>query len=102
LFYDSRSYLWRKLEKYPEALEDYNVILSFYSDDIKALVNRAFCYAKLENYQNAINDYTLILQYEKNNTHSLYNRAISYDKIGKFNEVTTYNNPGYCRLYQNH
>jgi tetratricopeptide (TPR) repeat protein len=87
LFYDNRSYLWRKLEKFPFAIEDYNKILLFTPDNIKALINRAFCFAKIEDFESAVKDYSNVLRYECNNTHALYNRAISYDKLGKINEV---------------
>lgn len=87
MFYDNRSYLWRKLENYQKAIEDYSIIVQFFPENIKALINRAFCFAKLENYDKAIFDYSAILNLEKDNTHALYNRAISYDKMNKLNEV---------------
>ena len=87
LFYDNRSYLWRKLEKFSKAIEDYTIILEIYPDNIKALINRAFCYAKVEDYANAVSDYSTVLKLESNNTHALYNRAISFDKLGQINEV---------------
>ena len=87
LFYDNRSYLWRKLENFPKAIEDYTIILDIYPDNIKALINRAFCFAKIEDYSNAVADYSTVLKFEASNTHALYNRAISYDKLGQINEV---------------
>ena len=92
LFYDNRSFLWRKLEKFNNAIDDYSVIVDFYPDNIKALINRAFCFAKVEDYANAVLDYSTVLKLEVSNTHALYNRAISYDKLGKINEVNPINN----------
>jgi len=87
LFYEIDRYVWRKLEKYNKALEDYNIIIGFNPENVKVLINRAFCYAKMEIYDEAVNDYSRVLDIEPANTHALYNRAISYDKISKLNEA---------------
>jgi tetratricopeptide (TPR) repeat protein len=76
------------MENYTNAIEDYSIIIDFYPDNIKALINRAFCLARIEDYSNAVKDYSTVLLIEPNNTHALYNRAISYDKLGKVNEVS--------------
>ena len=64
-------YVWRKLEKFEKALDDYNFILSIHPDNQKALINRAFCLAKLENYGEAVNDYSRVIELEPNNIHAL-------------------------------
>jgi tetratricopeptide (TPR) repeat protein len=87
MFYDNRAYLWRKLENYSNAAEDYKIILEYYPDNIKALINRAFCYAKIDMFEEAIEDYSAVLSIEPVNAHALYNRAISFDKLGRINEV---------------
>ena len=45
LFYDNRSYLWRKMENYKKAIEDYDTILILSPGNVKSLINKA-----LDNY----------------------------------------------------
>jgi tetratricopeptide (TPR) repeat protein len=86
IIYSNRGLVLRKLERFPEAIEDYTKELELSQDTeskSRILNNRAYCLAKIEHFETAIEDYSIVLDNDNTNIHAFHNRGISYERIGE-------------------
>lgn len=88
VIYSNRAQVYRKLELFDKAIEDYTSEISCGTGNlVKAHNNRAFCFAKTAKYGEAIEDYSKVLEIDPMNIHALHNRGISFERVGKYQEV---------------
>lgn len=80
--------MFRKIEKFQEAIVCYTEELKHGEKNVKTFNNRAYCFAKLKNFKEAINDYTSSIMIDPQNVHALHNRGICYERMGFFRNVT--------------
>jgi tetratricopeptide (TPR) repeat protein len=58
--YNNRGYVWRKLERFEEAVADYTSSLAVEPGSVRTLNNRAYCAARLGRFAEAIQDYSAV------------------------------------------
>ena len=79
--------VYRKLDNFEKAIDNYSKELFYSKDNQKTHNNRAYCYAKLLKYEEAVSDYTKALSLDQKNLHALHNRGICYERLGLFRNV---------------
>lgn len=65
-----------KQQKWEEALNDYDVIVSYHPDDPDLYINRAYIRYNADNYVGAMDDYTKAIMLDPDNRIAVYNRAL--------------------------
>nr|XP_050846710.1 sperm-associated antigen 1 isoform X1 [Vespula vulgaris] len=65
--YNNRAMTLIKLQRYEDALNDCNIVLSEDDHNIKALLRRALCFENLKKKQKALTDYETVLKLEPTN-----------------------------------
>lgn len=83
--------VWRKLDRFENAIECYTRELVLSQPNPKTLNNRSYCYAKLGRFNEAIADYSQALLIDAKNIHALHNRGICYERVGLFRNVSEFN-----------
>ena len=82
MFYTDRGFAKLKLEKYEEAIKDFDKSLKIELNQ-KAFADRGLAYSLLNMHKNAIEDYTYSLAINPNDGEVLYYRALSFQATGK-------------------
>ena len=85
LFLRGNSYF--NLERYNDALADYNRSLELRPDDPTTLTNRGVTLHHLELYDDALADYNRSLELRPDNPATLYNRGYVLDELGRYNDA---------------
>ncbi|TAH19361.1 MAG: tetratricopeptide repeat protein [Cytophagales bacterium] len=71
----NRGTCFMNLQNYPQAITDFNALISIAPNYVSAYLNRAFCFGKSGDYERAIADYQTVLQIEPTN-------AIAVQQLG--------------------
>jgi tetratricopeptide (TPR) repeat protein len=77
-----RGHALRRGEHYPEAIEDYSLIIDQDSRNLSAYTQRAFCYSHLGKLDEDIADLNVSMKLNGIDAVSLYNRALAYVRKG--------------------
>ena len=75
------------LERYDEALADYNQALELRPDYPEALTNRGVTHDDLERYDEALADYNQALELRPDYPDALTNRGVAYRKLERYQEA---------------
>ncbi|KQC09380.1 MAG: hypothetical protein APR62_02625 [Smithella sp. SDB] len=76
--YNNRGVDYDEVERYQEAIKDYNEAISLMPNYQEAYNNRGISYGKLGRYQLAINDFNKIIDLNPNHVKAYYNRGLVY------------------------
>ena len=83
--YRQRAKDYEKLEKYDEAISDYDIAIQLEPDNKYGYIYRAYCFERLELFENALNDYKEALYIDPEDT-KVYNLKI--DCLLRLNEYS--------------
>ena len=81
-----------KLEKYQEAIENFNKAIELDPNSVAFYFARGDVYEILKKYEEAINDYDEAIELDPDNSYCYCNRGIAYEKMGEYQEaINDYN-----------
>lgn len=105
--YELRGYIYDELEKYKQAVEDYNRAIDLNPEFHRAYHNRGTTRLNLDEYQQAIEDYTQAINLDPESAESYYGRGNTYRKLEEYERaVEDYTqaidlDPEYAKAYHN-
>jgi tetratricopeptide (TPR) repeat protein len=82
--------VYRKQEKYKDAIREYNDALEINPRDAQAYVNLGLCHFKESNYHDAIYNFQMALELGGDNDKAFMNLALSLEKTERFAEACEY------------
>ena len=82
VIYTNRGSAFRKIEKFDNALADYNIALEIKPDFYPAYAFRGNLFLKKEEYTNAIKDFDSALEIEPDDFDVVLSKCSAYEKIG--------------------
>jgi serine/threonine protein kinase len=80
----NRGITYGNLERYDDALADFNRAIELDPSSAMAYVNRGYAYAQLQRYDEALKDYTYAIQLDPTEAIFYFNRGKSYDKLRRY------------------
>jgi tetratricopeptide (TPR) repeat protein len=92
--YNSRAKLYFNLQKFPEAMENYNKAIEMDSTQGEYYVNRGAVFALTNQLERSLMDFNKGLQLDPDHANGYKNRSLVYQSFGQFDkalqDVTTY------------
>lgn len=79
--YLDRGNHFQNINKYREAIDDYNKYIAVVPDNYSAYQNRGTAHERMKNYDSAIMDYTKVIELKPQDTIAFFNRGVVYDAI---------------------
>ena len=105
--YNNRGDIYHRLEKYKEAIEDFNKAIDLNPGDSLAYYNKGCAYSLLKKSEEAIVEYSKSIDKNSNYSPAYYNRGIDYRKLEKYDlSIEDFNkaielDPNYSDSYYN-
>ncbi len=79
--YLDRGNHFQNINKYREAIDDYNRYIAVVPDNHSAYQNRGTAHERLKNFDSALWDYTKVIELKPRDTIAFFNRGVVYDAI---------------------
>jgi len=105
--YNNRGVAYAKLNKYEQAIKDYDRAIELNPALAEVYNNRGITYAELNKYDQAIEDYDKAIELNPNYADAYNNRGITYTKLNKYEQaIEDYNRaielkPNLAEVYNN-
>ncbi|HMN23066.1 MAG TPA: tetratricopeptide repeat protein [Ignavibacteriaceae bacterium] len=92
-----------ELDKYFEAIDDFNIYLAEHPNALEAIFNRGVAYNKSGNPESAIKDFNKVIELNPNHEKAFFERAFAKKKledlVGYSNDLKESYNKGYLHAY---
>lgn len=72
---------YRKLDKFEQAIKDFNELIRMQPKSSEAYLNRGVCYSLMKNHEYAIRDYTQAIVLNPGSAEAHFNRGLAYARI---------------------
>ncbi|WP_314295614.1 tetratricopeptide repeat protein, partial [Fusobacterium periodonticum] len=98
-YYFVRGYAYGKLEKYQEAIKDYDKAIELNPNNASYYFVRGYAYGELEKYQEAIKDYDKAIELNPNYKSAIENKEFSLKKLKNFSQTSEISEPKYQIIF---